>query len=744
MSLLNSKFDFNHLSVKDLVEARDIFHVHLINKSNVIATAIGRYRVRKGEPWPNEEGYSKSLKPTQKTARTLENSEVRDYSWPCILVFVSQWATEASLLKDGSIVPRSIYLPDGRIVPICVVEAPKAQKVDDMIDSTSLVFPTGYVGGGFPVIIESQGQQRVASVGCLVTDGNRYFALTNKHVTGEAGTPIFTMMKGAMKQIGVGSGKNLGKIRFSDAYTDWAGRYLVVNGDIGLVEIDDLNIWKTDVLGIGELGELADLNTSNITLALVTALNPERNDVFPKMKAFGAVSGRLDAEVVGLFYRYKSVGGTEFVADFLLGGVGGKPLNIHHGDSGTLWLIDTPEAANRPIALHWGQHNFVASDGREAIPYALATNLTTACVALDVDVVRGWNVGNDYTWGKTGHFKVAAKSCELVSNVRLKKLLMANQKNIGYVDDDLLSDNVVSGQYKDSKDIFVPLADVADIIWRATRKADSSNHFADVDEINPGVANGKTLLELSLQTDANIDIDFWIAHFEALDAVDPKFKTDKNGNQRRDPREGALPFRVWQMYLQMIASLKKGSVAEFICAGGTMAHYVGDACQALHISALHHGRNADEAEVHAAYETTMLDRKMTELFIGVNAAATKIKSSDLIGSKGKSAAKRVIELMDFTVTTLPPVDICDSYTDNNHSTSKMWTDLGAATITNIAEGCQVMAILWQSAWKHGNGSAIPSSDLVEQDPKELRKLYNRKTFVESFKMKDPKFKAALK
>jgi hypothetical protein len=55
-----------------------------------------------------------------------------------------------------------------------------------------------------------------------------------------------------------------------------------------------------------------------------------------------------------------------------------------------------------------------------------------------------------------------------------------------------------------------------------------------------------------------------------------------------------------------------------------------------------------------------------------------------------------------------------------------------------------MAILWQSAWKHGNGSAIPSSDLVEQDPKELRKLYNRKTFVESFKMKDPKFKAALK
>jgi hypothetical protein len=74
----------------------------------------------------------------------------------------------------------------------------------------------------------------------------------------------------------------------------------------------------------------------------------------------------------------------------------------------------------------------------------------------------------------------------------------------------------------------------------------------------------------------------------------------------------------------------------------------------------------------------------------------------------------------------------------------MWADLGAATITNIAEGCHVMAILWQSAWKLGNGAAIPAANLVAQDPKELRKLYNRKTFVESFKMKDPKFKAALK
>jgi hypothetical protein len=218
----------------------------------------------------------------------------------------------------------------------------------------SLIFPTGYVGGGFPLIIESQGEERVASIGCLVSDGNKYYALTNKHVTGDKGTLIYTKMKGVVTRIGVGSGKNLSKIRFTEAYVDWAGHFIVVNTDVGLIEIDDLRNWKTEILTIGELGELADLNTNNITLALISSLNREKNETFPKMKAFGAVSGRIDAEIVGLFYRYKAVGGTEYIADFLLGGVGGAPLNIHHGDSGTLWMLDTPEASNMPIALPLG------------------------------------------------------------------------------------------------------------------------------------------------------------------------------------------------------------------------------------------------------------------------------------------------------------------------------------------------------------------------------------------------------
>jgi hypothetical protein len=52
---------------------------------------------------------------------------------------------------------------------------------------------------------------------------------------------------------------------------------------------------------------------------------------------------------------------------------------------------------------------------------------------------------------------------------------------------------------------------------------------------------------------------------------------------------GLLPFRVWQIYDAMVDFVKNGERDKFVCAAGVLAHYVGDACQPLHISFLHHG-----------------------------------------------------------------------------------------------------------------------------------------------------------
>src|SRR6185437_4637955 len=54
--------EFNMLSLKDLIEARDHYHVHLMHKENVVATAVGRYRIRSTDPWPthrSQDGHPK-------------------------------------------------------------------------------------------------------------------------------------------------------------------------------------------------------------------------------------------------------------------------------------------------------------------------------------------------------------------------------------------------------------------------------------------------------------------------------------------------------------------------------------------------------------------------------------------------------------------------------------------------------------------------------------------------------------
>ena len=57
---------------------------------------------------------------------------------------------------------------------------------------------------------------------------------------------------------------------------------------------------------------------------------------------------------------------------------------------------------------------------------------------------------------------------------------MANVDVIAFGDQEIADGTLRSIDPKQ----FVPLADVADLVWRYTRHDDSSNHFADMDKSN--------------------------------------------------------------------------------------------------------------------------------------------------------------------------------------------------------------------------------------------------------------------
>src|SRR5262249_51008256 len=173
-SLFKASSNYPSLSLKDLLEARDLFHYHLMIKKNVVATAVGLYRIRREDPWPSRDNPQGGDRRKQKPRRTLFNSEIRAYSWPCIYVFVSSWEEENKLSESNpsDVVPKTLYLPDGRTVPVCVIEARKQAYSDDLKVRFASDYARNLLAPGIPILNEdAQGMRRIATAGCIAKDG---------------------------------------------------------------------------------------------------------------------------------------------------------------------------------------------------------------------------------------------------------------------------------------------------------------------------------------------------------------------------------------------------------------------------------------------------------------------------------------------------------------------------------------------------------------------------------------------
>jgi hypothetical protein len=468
-----------------------------------------------------------------------------------------------------------------------------------------------------------------------------------------------------------------------------------------------------------------------------------------KVRAHGAASGEMRGEICALFYRFQSVGGFEYVADALIGPANEQPLGTHPGDSGTLWLTDQSgdPLGPRPFALQWGGQVFFDDDGK-ASPYALVTFLSTVCDQLDLTVLRDWNTGLPDYWGAVGHYSIATRAIDAVRNRQLKALMTANLDRISFEISDI-NKKAMQGL---SKRNFVPLADVPDMVWKVgphkrggMKAPEHANHFADMDRVlNPKLPEGATLLEICKGKPENVDVNLWRRYYDAVKTQHPD----------QEESRGLLPFRVWQIYDAMVSFVRAGHVEEFVCAAGILSHYVGDSCQPLHISYLFNGnpdrlvsgmvRNSDGQKikgkvplgtgVHSAYEDDMVDRHVSEVVEGVEAAVSSAnQASLLIGGHGAAAA--VVGLMQKTFAAIAPADIINEYVKLDGSkpalrADGLWKKFGAATITVMADGCVCLAQLWDSAWQEGNGdTTIQSTTAISQE--RLEELYQDPSFLPS-------------
>lgn len=761
---------FSSLSIKDLLDAREAYHVQLSSMESVVGTAIGRYCIHRDDWYathsPDTQRPPDAVKPAQ--PRTLENTVIRPWSWPCVLVLVDRWLPR----RGGSpVIPRRLYLSDGRVVPTCVVLAPPDEQPAP--ETSPLIYPSDLLGGGYPCVRDAQGEQRWGTIGCLVEREGTYYALTNRHVAGPDHGVVHTIVRGRRRRIGISDRLAANRIRMTDIFKGWPGDHTIINVDAGLVRLDDVRGWTSQVFGIGEIGELFDATPHTVNLDIIGC----------PLRAFGGASGVLEGEIKALFVRYKSLGGDDYVSDLLIGqrmrAPSDDPRQPHPprvedrpGNSGTFWFYDPdPETAVpmpgepvaqpdrgararrlRPIAMQWGGQRIRWRDaaGEEhATSHALATFVSTICRVLDVELVRGYGTGHDEYWGKLAHFSIGWKACDLVEHQgtrKLGRLMRANQKSIGFGDETLAAGKA----FRIGRGRFIPLADKPDMAWR-TRANEGMQHFADIDIED--IEGGPPLLDRCVADPRQIAATVWLAYFAGFAAQDV------------GPDPGTLPFRVWQLWQAMVDALRAGDVLGYTAAAGILAHYVADASQPLHGSWLHHGRPPTveidgrsypvrhDSVAYAQYKDTrpadihsIIDELVFEVEPDVALAATTEALADLPSlvdaldlpstiTTGWHAATAVIRLMAKARGILAPEDIIaadDPQAGPTARARRLWGRMRDELPQQLALATVVLARLWHSAWTAGNGDALPDSALV--------------TFSESQidrRCREPEFLAAL-
>jgi hypothetical protein len=727
---------FHSLGVRDLLDARDQFHLHLVHKKNVFATAIGFYLIRNDDPDAGD--HAKTAIAAKKRGtygeRTLENSTVRAWSWPCVLAFVTHWQDMSDLRKHPeSVVPPFLYLEDGRIVPVCVVKANQSTLPARTVNSSKLMATS--LEGGSPIFVEAQGQRRMGSVGCIVSDGIDYFGLTNRHVAGNGGRDVKAVFNGIPSLVGVTENSlQLGERPFTEVYENLSGRNTVVHLDAGLVKITDVCKWRATVNG-KIIQDMVEFSADTASLDWIGF----------HVVAHGAVSGDIQGEIRALFYRYKSVGGREYVSEFMMGSrTSGKqdeengngktkagknsapatPLMTMPGDSGTLWCLDPEETdgALRPVALEWGGQRLGNNPAdQNYLQFCLASSVAVICRELGLDIISDFRAEHTQYWGAVGHFKIAQQACFQVQDSTFRKFLLDNLDNLSFSDDkQLLEATHLQAAH------FVPLSDVPDVVWKTnvnrvkrsvTRAQENWNHFADMDL--PG-GDGQTLLDLFTRDEGSLEWSTWMNFY----------KTAPGPSQGSGPlANGSIPFRVWQIFTQMQKFAAAKDAKTFLCAAGIIAHYVGDACQPLHCSQHADGLNGSKTGVHSTYEDNMVEKFSDEIASGIDQIFANQQFIPAAISNGHDAALEVVRLMKRCHEALPPEKICESYNQarpGGHSSptktalvlDPMWNDCGQGTITCIADGIRTLASIWQAAvgkdaiWLANEPKIVGETDLM--------------------------------
>ena len=364
--ILGVERNFASLSTRDLLEARDLYHWHLIHKPNVVGTAIGLYRIRKSDPWPSEyrsdasEARAQQAKP--KGERTFEDSEIRDYSWPCVLVFVDRWRSPSDFaVEKGSspdqMVPKTLYMPDGRMVPVCVLKITRSRRITPCFlhgtgrtTSSAAAFPSSVrrrVNRAWPV---SEDWSPTAIWSTRSPAGTSLAPRAILSAASSAATIPTSACRATSSSLAFRFPRCTRSFRADGRFSRWT---------LDSLPLRRFRDWTSQVYGLPPVGTLADLSERNISTRLINA----------DVRAYGAATGHWWSHRGALLppSKHRRLRRCHRFLDRARAGNAALAAR----DSGTIWHFVQKDGVLRPLALQWGGQGFIAGADGGVFNFAL-------------------------------------------------------------------------------------------------------------------------------------------------------------------------------------------------------------------------------------------------------------------------------------------------------------------------------------------------------------------------------------
>src|SRR3990172_7989310 len=223
-------------------------------------------------------------------------------------------------------------------------------------------------------------------------------------------------------------------------------------------------------------------------------------------------------------------------------------------------------------------------------------------------------------------------------------------------------------------------------LWRAAgQESEGPNHFLDLDA-------------------------FGSYPFAGIPRVEAEHLT-RNGKDA--PSKGRAPWRVAEVYRELVAAFKAKDPARAMERAAVLGHYLGDIHVPLHAVVNYDGKETGQAGVHSRWESGLVDRFERQLEAAVLPSAAVPVGDPVDGSFDilLDSYARSLEVLAADKASAAPNDFADTPEDDRYDEayySRYFEREGVRLAARLSTASTSVASFWTQAWREAGSPSLPA------------------------------------